>query len=256
MRVEHAGVGGRVGPRAAPDRGLVDPDHLVDLVRAGDPGVPPGCLPGAVDLAGQRRVQDVVDQRRLARTGHPGDRGEGAQRERHVDVAQVVLPRADDHDLVAGLPRPPLRRHLDPPPPGQVRPGDRLRRALQLGDRPAEHDLATVAARRPGPMSTTQSAAPDRVLVVLDHDQRVAQVAQPGQRPDQLLVVPLVQPDRRFVQHVQHPGQARPDLGGQPDPLRLPAGQRRGRPVQRQITQAHIDQESQPRRGLLAGPGR
>src|SRR6185312_10084392 len=38
----------------------------------------------------------------------------------------------------------------------------------------------------------------DRVLVVLDHDQRVAQLAQPDQRLDQPAVVPLVQPDRRL----------------------------------------------------------
>ena len=66
---------------------------------------------------------------------------------------------------------------------------------------------------------------PDGVLVVLDHDQGVAQVAQPDQGLDQPPVVPLVQPDARLVQHVEHPDQAGADLGGQPDPLRLAAGQ-------------------------------
>ena len=77
------------------------------------------------------------------------------------------------------------------------------------------------------PMSTTQSAARDRVLVVLDHDQRVAGVAEPDQRLEQPVVVALVQPDRRLVEDVEHADQAGADLGGQPDPLGLAAGQRR-----------------------------
>ena len=82
--VEHAGVGGRVGPRRAPDRRLVDADHLVHQVQAGDPGVPARDHPGAVDPVGQHRVQDVVDQRRLARAGHAGDRDQRAERELHA----------------------------------------------------------------------------------------------------------------------------------------------------------------------------
>ena len=70
----------------------------------------------------------------------------------------------------------------------------------------------------------------DRGLVVLHHDQGVAQVAQPHQRVDQALVVALVQTDRGLVEDVEHADQAAADLGGQPDALRLAA--RRGcRPV-------------------------
>ena len=80
--VEHAGVGGRVGPRGAADRRLVDPDQLVELVQPGDPGVPAGHLPRAVEPVGQHGGQDVVDQRRLAGPGHAGDRDQAAERER------------------------------------------------------------------------------------------------------------------------------------------------------------------------------
>ncbi len=140
------------------------------------------------------------------------------------------------------------------PPPGQVGPGDRLGRPLQVRDRAAEHHLATLAAGLRADVDHPVGG-PDRVLVVLDHDQRVAQVAQPGQGADQLLVVPLVQPDRRLVQHVQHAGQPGADLGRQPDPLRFPAGQGRGRPVQRQVTQADVGQEPEPGSRLLPDPG-
>ncbi len=65
----------------------------------------------------------------------------------------------------------------------------------------------------------------DRLLVVLDDDDRVAEVAQPLQGREQALVVALVQPDRRLVEHVEHAGQARADLRGQPDALALAARQ-------------------------------
>ena len=103
-------------------------------------------------------------------------------------------------------------------------------------------------------MSTAQSDGADGVLVVLDHDQRVAQVAQPGQGLDQPAVVPLVQPDRRLVQHVEHADQAGADLGGQPDALRLAAGQRRRPPGPATGSQPDVEQEAQPGLHLLEHP--
>ena len=66
----------------------------------------------------------------------------------------------------------------------------------------------------------------DRLLVVLDHEHGVAHVAQRFQRFEQPRIVALMQPDRRLVQHVEHAGQARADLRGEPDALALAAGQR------------------------------
>ena len=62
-----------------------------------------------------------------------------------------------------------------------------------------------------------------RVLVMFDDDQRVAKVAQPLHRRDELVVVALVQADARFVQHIEHAGQRAADLGGQPDALAFAA---------------------------------
>jgi len=61
-----------------------------------------------------------------------------------------------------------------------------------------------------------------RLLVVLDDDDGVAQVAQPLQRPDQLGVVALVQPDRRLVEDVQHPHEGGADLRREADSLASP----------------------------------
>ena len=89
--VEHAGVGGWIRPRGAPDGGLVDVDHLVEELDALDLAVPARERLGPVQLLGQGAQEDVVDQGRLARARDAGHRHQPAQRERDVDVVQVVL---------------------------------------------------------------------------------------------------------------------------------------------------------------------
>ena len=94
----------------------------------------------------------------------------------------------------------------------------------------------------------------DRVLVVLDHDHGVAEVAQPAQRFEEPRVVALVQADRRLVEHVEHAGQPGADLRGEPDALALAAGQRAGGAGERQIFEADIDQECEPLADFLEHP--
>ena len=115
---------------------------------------------------------------------------------------------------------------------------------------PLTDDVTAVLARARADVDHPVGG-PDRVLVVLDDDERVAEVAQPQQRVEQLLVVPLVQADRRLVEHVEHADQAGADLGGEPDPLRLAAGQGRARPVERQVVEAHVEQEAEAGVDLL-----
>ena len=61
----------------------------------------------------------------------------------------------------------------------------------------------------PGPEVDDVVGGADRLLVVLDDDDGVAEIAQPRQRRQQLAVVALVQADRRLVEHVEHAGQVR-----------------------------------------------
>ena len=83
------------------------------------------------------------------------------------------------------------------------------------------------------------------VLVVLDHNDRIAQIPQVFQGSDELIVVPLMQADGRLVQHIEHTGQSAADLGGQADALALAAGQRARRPGQREVIQTHALQKLQ-----------
>ena len=90
----------------------------------------------------------------------------------------------------------------------------------------------------------------DRVLVVLDDDDRIAQVAQLAQGGDEPVIVALVQADARFVQDVKHAGQPRADLRGEADALGFAARKRAALAVEVQIGQPDLDEETQPRRHL------
>ena len=85
----------------------------------------------------------------------------------------------------------------------------------------------------------------DGFLIMLDHENRVAEVAQALQAFQQAGVVALVQADGRFVQHIEDAGQARADLRRQSDTLALAARQGAGGSGQVQIVQADVVQEPQ-----------
>ena len=106
----------------------------------------------------------------------------------------------------------------------------------------------------PGPMSTIQSAVRMVSSSCSTTISVLPRLLQPDQGLDQPVVVALVQADRRLVQHVEHADQAGADLGGQPDALRLAAGQGAGAAVQRQVVEADVDQEPQPGVDLLEHP--
>ena len=122
--VEEADVGRRVRARRAADRRLVDADDLVQVLEALDALVRARPHPRAVELVGDGLVEDLVDQRGLARARHARDRAEDAQRHLDVDVLEVVLGRAHDLDVAGRLAA--LLRRLDPPRAGQELPGQRL----------------------------------------------------------------------------------------------------------------------------------
>ena len=149
-----------------------------------------------------------------------------------------------------GRERSPHRRGLDLESFGEVRTRHRVAAGEQLVDGAGDDHLSAVLAGAGTDVDHPVGGA-DRVLVVLDDDQGVAEVAQPDQRLDQPMVVALVQADARLVEHVQHADQAGPDLGRQPDPLRLAAGERAGRSVEGEVVQADVDQEPQPLVDLL-----
>ena len=212
--------------------------------------VGPDRLARAVELAGQRPVEDLRHERALAAARHAGDRHEraragragrrpaGCARGRRGRRAPCRCPCR----RLAGIGHRPLA--------AQERAGDRARLGEDHLERPVGDDLAAVLAR-PGPDVHDPVGGPDRLLVVLHDEHGVAEVAQPGQGRDELGVVALVEPDRGLVEDVQDAHQRRPDLGRQADPLGLAARQRHARPVEGQVVQPDVDEEPEPRDDLL-----
>ena len=95
----------------------------------------------------------------------------------------------------------------------------------------------------------------DGVLVVLDHDHGVAEVAQALEGFQQARVVALVQADRGLVEHVEHAGEAGADLRGQANALALAAGERAAGAGEREIIESDVDQEFQPLADFLQHAG-
>ena len=135
----------------------------------------------------------------------------------------------DDRALAAKI-----RAGQRPVPVGQ----QRRRRSL-------EDDVAAVLAGA-GPEVDDVVGGANRLFVVLDDDDGVAEIAQPGERREQRAVVALVQADRRLVEDVEDAGQVRSDLRRQADALAFAAGERRGAAAERQVADADVVQEVQP----------
>ena len=209
-----------------------------------DPVVRAGAHPRPVQAVGDRAVEDLVDERGLARAGDAGDRAEHAEREGDVDALEVVLAGAADDEL--GPRRAALLRHRDLPlaARGTGRSASPAGASISFGVPSAT--TSPPCSPAPGPEVDDVVGGPDRALVVLDHDHRVAEVAEALERADQLLVVALVQPDRGLVEDVEDADEAGADLGREPDPLRLAARQRRRGALQRQVADPDRVQEAQP----------
>ena len=175
------------------------------------------------------------------------------EREADVDVLEVVLAGAVDGELAARRRRAAYGGDRDRLAAGEVQAGLGVAVLEQLLDRARVDDLAAVLAGA-GADVDDPVGGPDGVLVVLDHDQGVAEVLEPDQGLDQPVVVALVQADARLVEHVEHAHEAGADLGGQPDALRLAAGQRGRGPVEREVVEPDVEQEAQPLLDLLEHP--
>ena len=150
-------------------------------------------------------VERVDQQRRLAAAGDAGDAGEQPQRNFRRDVFQVVAAGVDHLDGAAMVRRLALGDR-DRQFAGEIFAGQRLRIVHDLGGRALRDDMAAVHAGA-GTDVEHIVGEPDGVLVMLDHDHGIAEIAQPLQCFQQPRVVALVQADRRLVQHVEHAGQ-------------------------------------------------
>ena len=249
---EEVGIRGRIRPRRAADRRLVDVDHLVEDLDPLDVGVLAGLDPHLVEPVRERLVDDLVHERRLAGARDAGDADELADGEVDVDPLQVVLGSAA-HGEDAAVVVLASRWHCDRAPAGEEVAGDGAFRPhhglrVPLGD--------DVPAVLPGSRTHVDDPVgrPHHLLVVLDDEDGVAEPLQPLERRDEAVVVALVEADRRLVEDVEDADELRPDLRRQPEPLRLSAGERLRGTVQLQVADADVGEEREPLADLLHDP--
>ena len=109
---------------------------------------------------------------------------------------------------------------------------DRRRRAV-------EDDLAAALAGARAHVDDAVGLEHD-LRIVLDHQQRVAGIAQPLHDADHALHVARMQADRGLIEHEQRVDQRGAERGGQIDALHLAARERARLAVERQIAEADV----------------
>ncbi|EDT04028.1 hypothetical protein BamIOP4010DRAFT_2429 [Burkholderia ambifaria IOP40-10] len=92
--VERADIAGRIRPRGLADRRLIDEHDVADLVGARQLAERARRFCGLAVVARHRRIEHVLQQRRLAGTRYPRHAHEPLQRNLDRHVAQIVLGRA------------------------------------------------------------------------------------------------------------------------------------------------------------------
>ena len=103
----------------------------------------------------------------------------------------------------------------------------------------------------PGPHVDDVIGGADRVLVMLDDQHGVAEVAQAAQRLQQHVVVALVEADARLVEDVEDAREAAADLRREADALGLAAGEGAGGAVEVQVIEADVVEETEALDDLL-----
>ena len=140
-----------------------------------------GMLARIGELARHGAVERLDEEGRLAAAGDAGHRGEQAERNVHGDVLEVVGARADHGEPAAAGRLAPLLRHRDLLEAGEILPGEALRVGHHLLGRAFRHHLAAMDAGARAHVHDMVRGE-DRLLVVLDDDDAVAEIAQPIER--------------------------------------------------------------------------
>src|ERR1700731_430089 len=96
----------------------------------------------------------------------------------------------------------------------------------------------------------------DGIGIVFDNKNRVPQIAERLENIDEPLRVAWMEPDGRFVKHIQRANQMRTERRCELNPLRFSAGERGSQPVEREVVEADFIQKLQARSNLFQNPVR
>src|ERR1017187_4860570 len=243
--VKRFDVRDRIRARSAADGRLIDQDDLGEKLVAFDviPQLGGGAATNLPLGRGQRLIENVMQQRGFSRARDAGNRHQHAQRNFQIDVLQVVRPRAGDAEFVgSGLT--PSRGNLDAKFVGEIASGERVRHVDDLVVGARADDFSAIL---PGARTKVENpiGGPHDVGIMLDHQDRISQIAQVVQDFDEPMRIAAVQADGRLVEHIQRAHQTRTKRCRELYALRFAARERRGETVQRQILKADFVKETQ-----------
>ncbi len=163
-------------------------------------------LARAHELAGHGAVDSIDEQGRLAAARNAGDAGEEAERDLGSHILEVVGARARHLDATALFRLAAALGEGDLLEADQILPGERARIGHDLLGRALRHDLTAMDAGTRADIDDI-IGQPDRLLVMLDDDHRVADVAQMDERFEEPRIVALMQADRGLVQDIENAGE-------------------------------------------------
>src|SRR5467141_147557 len=238
---EDAGVGGGIRARRAADWGLIDLDDFVDVLGADNFAVRGGRFGRAIEFLRERAIKNVVDERGFAGTRDAGDDSEQAERQRDVDILEIVGAGAENlNGFAVGAAA--FFRDGDFCGAAEVLTGEGFGcgfdlRWFALGDEVA----AGVAGA--GAKVDDEIGAADGVFVVLDDENGVAEVAKLFERAEKARVVAGVEADAGLVENIENAAKTRADLRGEADALGFAAGERGGGAIQAEIAEADGEQK-------------
>src|ERR1041385_8100287 len=166
-------------------------------------------------------VENVFDERGFTRSRNAGHYCQQPQRKRDVDLFKIIRVGARDREVLAVW-QSSLGRDFDLPGSANVQSCYRLGIFRHIRSSAHCYDFAAVCA---GAWSKIHDviSTPDRLLIVFDHQHRVAEIAQCRQCFEKLLIVAWVKPDRGLVEHVKNSAQLRTDLCGESNTLTFTA---------------------------------
>ena len=241
--IEQAGIGSGVGARCTADRALVNVDHLVQMLHADDLTTDAGAGTGMIQLAKQGLVQHLIYEAGFTRAGYAGDAGQRAQRNIHIHILQIVFCcSANGKRFSVALSS--YGRNRDLLYARQVLTGNGFGFGNNILQCAGGHDLTAMAARSWAHIHNVIRRA-HCILVMLYYNQGVPQIPKLFQSRNQLVVISLVQTNRRLIQNIQYAHQRGSDLGCKADSLALATGKRTRCAGQGQVFQSHVLQKLQ-----------
>ena len=207
-----------------------------------------------VEVSLQGKVQDIAHQGTLATTRNSGDDREDVERKIHVDALQIISPSATHTYII--IPCTAHRGH------GDLVCACQVSQRVRMGVLAARHSLGnSVASALPYHLSAVCASLGTDVyqivggthdfLVVFDHNHRIAEVAQLVQDTYQSVCIARMQTNAGLVQDVERTDQRTAQRSSKVDALTLTSGKGIAEAVERQITQADINQEVEARTYLV-----